>query len=37
MNTILMIILAVLALCFLVFIHEAGHFLASRAFGVRVT
>lgn len=32
-----MIICAVLALCFLVFIHEAGHFLAARAFGVRVT
>ncbi|WP_165055869.1 MULTISPECIES: site-2 protease family protein [unclassified Adlercreutzia] len=37
MTTFVMIICAVLALCFLVFIHEAGHFLASRAFGVRVT
>lgn len=37
MNTFLMIICAVLAICFLVFIHEAGHFLAARAFGVRVT
>ncbi|WP_172135300.1 site-2 protease family protein [Adlercreutzia sp. ZJ473] len=37
MTTFVMIVCAVLALCFLVFIHEAGHFLASRAFGVRVT
>lgn len=37
MDTLLMIICAVLAICFLVFIHEAGHFLAARAFGVRVT
>ncbi len=33
----LMIVFAVAAICFLVFIHEAGHFLAARAFGVRVT
>lgn len=37
MDIILMIIYATLVLGFLVFIHEGGHYLASRAFGVRVT
>lgn len=32
-----MILIAVVVLSFLVFIHEGGHFLAARAFGVRVT
>ncbi len=32
-----MILAATLILGFLVFIHEGGHFLAARAFGVRVT
>lgn len=32
-----MIVYATIALGFLVFIHEGGHFLAARAFGVRVT
>lgn len=31
------ILIATLVLGFLVFIHEGGHFLAARAFGVRVT
>lgn len=37
MNVILMIIYASLVLGFLVFIHEGGHYLASRLFGVRVS
>lgn len=37
MDIVLMIIYATLILGFLVFIHEGGHYLASRAFGVRVT
>ncbi len=37
MDALLMIVYAVLILGFLVFIHEAGHYLAARAFGVRVT
>lgn len=37
MDIVLMLIYASLVLGFLVFIHEAGHYLASRAFGVRVT
>ncbi|WP_449315971.1 site-2 protease family protein [Rubneribacter sp.] len=37
MDIILMIVYATLVLGFLVFIHEGGHYLASRAFGVRVT
>ena len=37
MDVLLMILYAVLALGFLVIIHEAGHYFASRAFGVRVT
>ena len=32
-----MIVYATLILGFLVFIHEGGHYLAARAFGVRVT
>ena len=28
--------LAILGISFLIFIHELGHFLAARAFGVRV-
>lgn len=37
MDVVLMIIYATIVLGFLVFIHEGGHYLASRAFGVRVT
>ena len=37
MDVVLMIIYALLMLSFLVVIHEGGHYLASRAFGVRVT
>ena len=32
-----MILASAVVLGFLVFIHEGGHFLVSRAFGVRVT
>lgn len=37
MDIVLMIVYATLILGFLVVIHEGGHYLASRAFGVRVT
>ena len=37
MDIILMIVLIVIVLSVLVFIHEGGHFLAARMFGVRVT
>ncbi|MBE6472417.1 MAG: peptidase M50, partial [Coriobacteriaceae bacterium] len=37
MDIILTILAAIVVLGFLVFIHEGGHFLASRAFGVRVS
>lgn len=37
MDIVLMIVYATILLGFLVFIHEGGHYLASRAFGVRVT
>lgn len=37
MDIILMIIYATIVLGLLVFIHEGGHYLAARAFGVRVT
>ncbi|MCD8316942.1 MAG: site-2 protease family protein [Eggerthellaceae bacterium] len=37
MDIVLTILGGILILCFLVFIHEGGHYLASRAFGVRVT
>ncbi|NPD30515.1 peptidase M50 [Eggerthellaceae bacterium zg-1084] len=37
MDVLLMIVYATIALGFLVFIHEGGHYLASRLFGVRVT
>lgn len=37
MDIVIMILLGTLVLSFLVFIHEGGHFLAARAFGVRVT
>lgn len=37
MDVILMIVCGTLVLGFLVFIHEGGHYLAARAFGVRVT
>ena len=37
MDILLTILSAVVVLGFLVFIHEGGHFLAARAFGVRVT
>ncbi len=37
MDILIMIIAATIVLGFLVFIHEGGHFLAARLFGVRVT
>ncbi len=37
MDVIMMIVYATIVLGVLVFIHEAGHYLAARAFGVRVT
>lgn len=37
MDLLIMIICGTVVLGFLVFIHEGGHYLASRAFGVRVT
>lgn len=37
MDVILMILYGVIVLGVLVFIHEGGHYLAARAFGVRVT
>ena len=37
MDILIMIVAAVIVLGVLVFIHEAGHFLAAKAFGVRVT
>ena len=37
MDVLLMILAATIVLGFLVFIHEGGHFVAARAFGVRVT
>lgn len=37
MNALITILCAIVVLGFLVFIHEGGHYLASRAFGVRVT
>lgn len=37
MDILIMIVCATVVLGFLVFIHEGGHYLASRAFGVRVT
>ena len=37
MDILLMILAATIVLGVLVFIHEGGHFLASKAFGVRVT
>ena len=37
MNTLLTILIGILVIGFLVFIHEGGHYLAARAFGVRVT
>ncbi len=37
MDILIMIICAVIVLGILVFIHEGGHYLMSRAFGVRVT
>lgn len=37
MDILITILVATLVLGFLVFIHEGGHFLAARAFGVRVT
>jgi regulator of sigma E protease len=37
MNVIFIILCAVIVIGFLVFIHEGGHFLAARAFGVRVS
>ena len=37
MDIVLMIIYATILLGFLVIIHEGGHYLAARAFGVRVT
>ncbi len=37
MDVLLTILSAVVVLGFLVFIHEGGHFVAARAFGIRVT
>ena len=37
MNTLLVIVIGVLVLTVLVVVHEFGHFIAARAFGVRVT
>ena len=37
MDIVLMILYATIVLGFLVLIHEGGHYLAARAFGVRVT
>lgn len=37
MDIIVTVLIATLVLGFLVFIHEGGHFLAARAFGVRVS
>ena len=37
MDVVLMVLYIVIVLSVLVFIHEGGHFLAARAFGVRVT
>ena len=37
MGILLAIVGGIIILCFLVFIHEGGHYLASRLFGVRVT
>lgn len=37
MNVLFIIVCAVIVIGFLVFIHEGGHYLAARAFGVRVT
>ncbi len=37
MDVLVMILTATLCLGFLVFIHEGGHYVASRAFGVRVS
>lgn len=37
MNILFMIVCAVIVIGFLVFIHEGGHYIAARAFGVRVT
>ena len=37
MDALLIVVCGVVVLGFLVFIHEGGHYLASRAFGVRVT
>lgn len=37
MDVLLMIICAVIVLSILVFIHEGGHFLTAKMFGVRVT
>ena len=37
MDVVLMVVYATIALGLLVFIHEGGHFLASRMFGIRVT
>lgn len=37
MDVLLMILSALIVLGFLVFIHEGGHFLAARSFGVRVS
>ncbi len=36
MEIILYIFIAILGLSFLVFFHELGHFIAARAFGVKV-
>ncbi len=37
MDTLLTVLIGIIVIGFLVFIHEGGHYLAARAFGVRVT
>ena len=37
MDILIMLVCAVITIGFLIFIHEGGHYLAARAFGVRVT
>ena len=37
MDVLVMVLCATVVIGFLVFIHEGGHYLAARAFGVRVT
>ncbi len=36
MEIVIYILIAIIGLSFLVFFHELGHFIAARAFGVKV-